>query len=489
MRVSLYTALVVLLFASCGSEETCTCSGGLPCGTVWLDSSPWGEVGPEDDATVHESGPVDQVGLPDVAVADWLPLEDVAVDLWLEHDLADPDIPKADDIIPDLPPEPTQDGTPEFPFMVDEFPFLHWDDTTTAITAMMDVYSCADWLGEEGNEVYYKVTLPVGATLKAEVAEEDGVDVDLHLLTSLNLDGGMATDCLLRANTQLVAPELEAGDYWLVIDSYSEDGNMWPGAYKLALEIEVWDEWQEKQVADGVNWRKKKYADYAGGIQTINVLEVDLQNPGVTVKPYWGNGCIHPSEVAQSEGAVGAINMGFFSGGCTSLCLIRTDGELKVTNKIDGNPRRSFGLTEANAPMFESVDAGADWPESWQAMGGHPNLVTDGAIDIWPWSDTGFYTSRHPRTGLGATADGRLLLVTVDGRTEAGKGMTEEELAQHMIWLGAVDAINLDGGGSTSMFVEEMSINGIVSHPSDNETPDHHGERLVSDAILVFSNN
>ncbi len=66
--------------------------------------------------------------------------------------------------------------------------------------------------------------------------------------------------------------------------------------------------------------------------------------------------------------------------------------------------------------------------------------------------------------------------------------MTEPELAQHMIWLGAIQAINLDGGGSTTMWVDGMSVNGIVSHPSDNETADHHGERWVSDGLLVFSN-
>lgn len=425
---------------------------------------------------------------PDIAVSEVPGVQD-ALDLWQPEELAVDEIPGGQDTGPDLPPEPAQDGTPEFPFVIDDFPYLHWDDTSTAVTSMLDVYSCADWLGEEGNEVYYKVTLPQTATLKVEVAEDNGVDVDLHLLTGLGQNGGMASECMLRANTQLVAPDLAPGDYWLVIDTYSENGDMWPGAYKLAVEIEVWDQWQEKTVASGVVWKKKKYAAYAGGVQTINVLEVDLSNPDVTVKPYWGNGCMHPSEVAQSEGAVGAINMGFFSGGCTSLCLIRTDGQLKVTNKIDSNPRRSFGLTPENAPMFQSVDAGADWPEAFQAVGGHPNLLTDGAIDIWPWSDTGFYTSAHPRTALAVTADERLLLVTVDGRTEAGAGMTEEALAQHLIYLGATNAINLDGGGSTAMWVEDMSINGIVNHPSDNEKPDHHGERLVSDAILVFSSN
>ena len=62
--------------------------------------------------------------------------------------------------------------------------------------------------------------------------------------------------------------------------------------------------------------------------------------------------------------------------------------------------------------------------------------------------------SRAPRTALGIRADGSLLLVTVNGRNPGiSVGMTLEELAELMIELGAVDAMNLDGGGSTTMVI------------------------------------
>ena len=86
---------------------------------------------------------------------------------------------------------------------------------------------------------------------------------------------------------------------------------------------------------------------------------------------------------------------------------------------------------------------------------------------------------------MGLRADGTLLLVTVDGRTEAGGGMTLTELAQYFLWLDATDAANLDGGGSTTMWLRDQSINGIVSHPSDNGLADHWGERAVSDGLLL----
>ena len=72
-----------------------------------------------------------------------------------------------------------------------------------------------------------------------------------------------------------------------------------------------------------------------------------------------------------------------------------------------------------------------------------------------------------------------LVLVTVDGRQpQKGVGMTIEELAKLMIELGCVEAMNLDGGGSTTMVIR----NKIANSPSDAT-----GERPVSDALLIVA--
>lgn len=89
-----------------------------------------------------------------------------------------------------------------------------------------------------------------------------------------------------------------------------------------------------------------------------------------------------------------------------------------------------------------------------------------------------FYRARHPRTALGWRADGRFVLVTVDGRQpRKSVGMTILELAALMGELGCVEAINLDGGGSTTMVIK----NKVINSPSDAT-----GERAVSDALLLF---
>jgi len=249
----------------------------------------------------------------------------------------------------------------------------------------------------------------------------------------------------------------------------------------------VLDRFQEVDVAPGVRWRQKVYADYAGGRQTINVLEIDLEL--ATVKPYLGTGCVRPSVVGPTAGAIAAINAGFFDTGpgtCPPLDLVKIDGVVKSLNHLTGAAQRSFGLDAAGAPLMAWVDANADWPAAQQALGSYPSLVTDGAIALDPDRDSDFFDGRHPRTALGLRADGTLLLVTVDGRTDAGVGMTLTQLAQHLLNLGAVDAVNLDGGGSTAMWVAGQSLNGIVNAPSDDGDTDHLGERAVSDLLLVL---
>lgn len=110
---------------------------------------------------------------------------------------------------------------------------------------------------------------------------------------------------------------------------------------------------------------------------------------------------------------------------------------------------------------------------------GVPLLIKNGKIDItWEQekSSKSFVETHHPRTAAAKLKDGKFLMVTVDGRSEESGGISLPDLAAFLLELGATDAMNLDGGGSTTMF-----LNGkIVSKPSDKE-----GERKVSDAILV----
>ncbi|RCG32433.1 phosphodiester glycosidase family protein [Sphaerisporangium album] len=113
-------------------------------------------------------------------------------------------------------------------------------------------------------------------------------------------------------------------------------------------------------------------------------------------------------------------------------------------------------------------------------IGGGVGLVRDGTEHVTAKADghanVNMILRRHPRTLAGVTKSGRLILAVVDGRKPGVTvGASMVEAAQLMLWLGARQAINLDGGGSSAMVVNGK----VVNHPSDGT------ERGVGDALLV----
>ena len=78
-----------------------------------------------------------------------------------------------------------------------------------------------------------------------------------------------------------------------------------------------------------------------------------------------------------------------------------------------------------------------------------------------------FASIRHPRTAVGITADGRLILLVVDGRSEKSNGASLLDLGQIMLSLGVADAINLDGGGSSTMITYANGSYTTRNSPSD----------------------
>jgi hypothetical protein len=150
--------------------------------------------------------------------------------------------------------------------------------------------------------------------------------------------------------------------------------------------------------------------------------------------------------------------------------------KVKVKRKIELNLENfAFGTLPDGKSTYKSIVQAED------IIGGVPQLIRNGKIDI-PWeqekSSKAFVETRHPRTAVAKLKDGKFLMVTIDGRQEGySVGMNLNELAAFFVEMGATDAMNLDGGGSTTMFLEGK----VVNRPSDKE-----GERSVGDAILVF---
>lgn len=115
-----------------------------------------------------------------------------------------------------------------------------------------------------------------------------------------------------------------------------------------------------------------------------------------------------------------------------------------------------------------------------------PMLLRKGKL-VEQRDDRTFVTRRHNRTALGIRRDGTTVLLVVDGRFKnKAEGLTLFELGRVMQWLGCKDAINLDGGGSSTMYVKGKPFDGVVNYPSDNNRHDHEGQRPVSNAILIL---
>jgi hypothetical protein len=116
------------------------------------------------------------------------------------------------------------------------------------------------------------------------------------------------------------------------------------------------------------------------------------------------------------------------------------------------------------------------WRDMLDTVGGDPLLVTRG-VAVAPASCPSYFCDRNPRTGVGFTPAGHALLVVVDGRRDGwSDGMTLLEFANLFVYLGATRALNLDGGGSSTMVVGGR----VVNRPSDGQ------ERWVSSAVLVM---
>ena len=119
-------------------------------------------------------------------------------------------------------------------------------------------------------------------------------------------------------------------------------------------------------------------------------------------------------------------------------------------------------------------------PGAREMIGGYPMLLVRGkpVYQEEVGLRTSFADRRHPRAAIGIDRRGRVFIVAVDGRQPAhSDGMTLQEFSHFLTAYGITDALNLDGGGSTTL----VSRGRIVNRPSDS-----NGERAVANALLVI---
>jgi len=267
--------------------------------------------------------------------------------------------------------------------------------------------------------------------------------------------------------------------------------------------------------AQTITWQNLENTGLPGGVLLFKgtrsspklqafYLDVDLNNPTLAVRPYIVGQNATVPVITESVGAFAAINGGFF-GGSTSYSSVIYPGEVKTRNvtavtrnsvsypvirslfSVDTLNQLSVdwvyhfdasldGLYSFNAPLpysyldptpkqIPAKNSGQNLSGVLAGMGGGPTLVKDGSVHVTYneeifWGSGVGYDNRDPRTAVGHTADNHVIMFVADGRQgNVSEDVSLVELAEIMISLGCVEAMNLDGGGSTQMAIGRNYVN------------------------------
>ena len=210
--------------------------------------------------------------------------------------------------------------------------------------------------------------------------------------------------------------------------------------------------------------------------QDVHLVTIDLCAPGVSVRTTEaGERGQTVSGFGRAVRAAMAVNGDFFAPG------FNPDGPAMGNGHLWGGVDHpyvapiSFGLHGVHLPHHALTEGAA--PFATQVISGHPTLLEHGVTVGNP--DDPLCTNGNPRTAIGLTADHRTLLVLVaDGRRPGVIGLTCDLAAALLRDHGAYDAVNLDGGGSATLY---HGFLGVVNQPSDGH------ERVVANHLAILA--
>lgn len=167
--------------------------------------------------------------------------------------------------------------------------------------------------------------------------------------------------------------------------------------------------------------------------------------------------------------------------------LVQNDRVIKITTAsieipqggyVISAPKDKIAALQVGEKLELDIKTNPNWGEVEHIISGGPYLVKEGNtyVDVKE-QKLGSVNGKNPRTAIGYTVDGNLILVTVDGREKNSVGMTLFELARFMKELGCVNAMNLDGGGSSVMYINGKVVN----------SPAQTGGIAISNALTISS--
>jgi exopolysaccharide biosynthesis protein len=263
--------------------------------------------------------------------------------------------------------------------------------------------------------------------------------------------------------------------------------------------------WITTDLGNGLQWKCYHFnqRELFASNQHVSILQTKLNNKNIQFA--FGSADILIPEgdtlrklkptslLALENNALGAVNGGFFNtkrGGAVDFIKINKrilDSASYYADEL--MPEHSNSAIAIDDNKVEIVKGGGK--VYWEKSMPQSSILVTGPLLLFDNEEqelrvNAFNNNRHPRTCACITNDDNLLLITVDGRNAMAQGMSLHELTYMAKMLNCKDAINLDGGGSTTMYIKGQPFDGVVNFPCDNKQFDHYGERSVSNVLMIL---
>ena len=254
-------------------------------------------------------------------------------------------------------------------------------------------------------------------------------------------------------------------------------------------------QWDTLIGQDGIVHKRAVIPSLYKGPQHINLIEIPKGK-----KLHYNIGVFTPmspiSKLGKKFQALAAINGSFYNmKEGNSVCYLQVGKEVIDTTETREFEIRATGAVYVHKNKVKILPWSPEIEASYRQKKGTilasgPLMLEDGETCSWEMCDSSFIATKHPRSAIFTTKDKKTVLITVDGRAKGNAiGVSIPELAHLIRILGGEDALNLDGGGSTTLWLEGAPDNGVLNCPSDNGKFDHQGERKIPNIIYVYKSS
>ena len=250
-------------------------------------------------------------------------------------------------------------------------------------------------------------------------------------------------------------------------------------------------DWATKTTAEGLTHKQAQIKGLFNSVQSINLIEIP-RSAKRKIGIAGNEGMKKTSQQATEKEALAAINGTYYNMKVgNSTCFYKINREVIDTTLNGEFKNRVNGAVREVKGKIKIIDWNKEIETNYKknkgtVLASGPIMLENGRISDWSACGKSFIDTRHPRSAIYTKKDGTIVFITVDGRSEGNAaGVSIPELAFLIRILGGKEAINLDGGGSTTLWLKGAPDNGVLNYPTDNQIFDHTGERSVSNIFYV----